>query len=76
MFLCFRGDGFEIFIQPLFEQIVFNIQLLLAGHVHRIYTEIWVREKRTRERLFVYLFNVHLHKYQNNDKFAFQHFGH
>lgn len=41
MFLRLVGDGFEVYVQPLFEQIVFNVQLLLTGHVHRIYTEIW-----------------------------------
>lgn len=40
VFLCLEGDGFEVFVQPLFEQIVFHVQLLLPGHVHRIYTEI------------------------------------
>lgn len=40
MFICLLGDRLEVFVQPLFEQIVFNVQLLLASHVHRIYTEI------------------------------------
>lgn len=41
VFLCLDRDRFEVFVQTLFEQIVFNVQLLLTGYVHRVYTEIW-----------------------------------
>lgn len=41
MFLCFTAHRFEVFIQPLFEKIVFNIQLLLTSYIHGVYTQIW-----------------------------------
>lgn len=43
---CLLGDRFELFIQPLFEQIVFNVQLLLTSHVHCIYTKICQEKKQ------------------------------
>lgn len=40
VFLSLMCDGFQVFIQALLEQIVFNIKLLLSSDVHRIYTQI------------------------------------
>lgn len=38
---CLVGDSVQVFVQPLLEQIVLDVQLLLTGHIHGIYTEIW-----------------------------------
>lgn len=46
VFLRLHSDGFQVFIQTLFEQIVFNIQLLFTGYVHRIYTQVWTQTRK------------------------------
>lgn len=51
---CLLGDRFELFIQPLFEQIVFNVQLLLTSHVHCIYTKICQEKKQ----MLVFTINI------------------
>lgn len=40
VFLCFGAHRLEVFIQPLFEKIVLDIQLLLTGYVHGVDTQI------------------------------------
>lgn len=40
VFLSLMCDRFQVFIQALFEQIVFDVQLLLASDVHCVYTQI------------------------------------
>lgn len=52
VFFCLLRDGFEVFVQPLFVQIVFNVQLLLTSHIHRIDAEI------CQERRQVQVFTV------------------
>lgn len=41
VFLCFGAHRLEVFIQPLFEKIVLDIQLLLTGYVHGVDAQIW-----------------------------------
>ena len=50
VFLCLRGDGFEVFVQTALEEVVLYIQLLLPSNIHRIYTEVWERHPFTSER--------------------------
>lgn len=53
VFLRFLRDGFQVFIQTLFEQIVLNVQLLLTGDVHCVYAQIWTATRKKRERAAV-----------------------
>lgn len=40
VFLCFGADRLQVFIQPLLEEVVLYIQLLLPGYVHGVDAQI------------------------------------
>lgn len=40
MFFGFVGDGLQLFIQPLLEQVVLHVQLLLPGYIHGVDAEV------------------------------------
>ena len=40
VFLWLSADQMAVFVQPLLEQVVLDVQLLLSGHVHGINAQI------------------------------------
>jgi len=40
-FLWLRGNNFPGGHEPLLEDAVFDVNMLLSRHVHRIHTQVW-----------------------------------